>query len=110
MASEADNRQSRSQEPQEQCFKEQLDRAAIESRQGSRERQKPNPIIDKITEYIPAAAKILGGPQQQQPAEAAPKPPGPPERPDHDHKIEDFVRDQHRSKNDKGLLVTSGND
>lgn len=65
-----------------------------------------------MTQYIPAAGKILGRAQD----EATPPPPppqqatsskvpGPPERPDHDVQIEEFVRDQHRSKAEDGTLL-----
>jgi hypothetical protein len=59
-----------------------------------------------VVEYVPAAAPILGvqtekdKEQHQQQSDV----PGPPERPDHDPSIEEFVRDQHRSKGDDGLL------
>lgn len=55
-----------------------------------------------VTEYVPAAAKILGSSASEKPGEPEKQIPGPPERPHHDHKIEDFVRDQHRSRNEKG--------
>ncbi|KAF5021513.1 hypothetical protein F66182_6456 [Fusarium sp. NRRL 66182] len=91
---------------QEETFKDQLDRAATETRE--LENQKPNPIVEKITEYVPAAAKIL--PSGQSPPREEDKPPGPPERPHHDHKIEDFVRDQHRSQGVEGILGNAPND
>ncbi|RDA90052.1 hypothetical protein CP533_2384 [Ophiocordyceps camponoti-saundersi (nom. inval.)] len=81
-------------------FKEQLDRQATQERAP----QPPNTLAAKITEYIPAAAKVLGDQQQQQQEveEEAAAPTkaqsGPPNRPVHDDKIEEFVRDQHRSK------------
>jgi hypothetical protein len=58
-----------------------------------------------VVEYVPAAAKVLGvnkEPQQETRVEV----PGPPNRPDHDAEIEEFVRDQHRSKTDDGTLIT----
>lgn len=61
-----------------------------------------------VTEYVPAAAKIL--PARQSPPKEEDKPPGPPERPHHDDKIEDFVRDQHRSQGVDGILGDSPND
>ncbi|KAH7249925.1 uncharacterized protein BKA55DRAFT_539499 [Fusarium redolens] len=91
---------------QDESFKEQLDKAADNTRE--LENQKPNPVIEKITEYVPAAAKIL--PARQSPPKEEDKPPGPPERPHHDDKIEDFVRDQHRSQGVDGILGESPND
>ncbi|KAF5659720.1 hypothetical protein FCIRC_12398 [Fusarium circinatum] len=71
---------------QDESFKKQLDKAAESTRE--LENQKPNPVVEKITEYVPAAAKIL--PARQNPPKEEDKPPGPPERPHHDDKIEDF--------------------
>lgn len=60
-----------------------------------------------VTEYIPAAASVLGtNKQETDNSSKQTEVPGPPERPDHDHKIEDFVRDQHRSLTDDGVLNT----
>ncbi|KAM5345037.1 hypothetical protein ACJ41O_010899 [Fusarium nematophilum] len=87
----------------QETFKEQLDQAAQDTRDA--ETQKPNPIVEKITEYVPAAAKVLPG--KQSPDHEEQKPDGPPERPDHDDKIEEFVRDQHRSKGTDGILGPS---
>lgn len=65
--------------------------------------------VGKVTEYIPAASKILGGSKQtEQETNKSEDVSGPPNRPDHDHKIEDFVRDQHRSKTEDGVLNTGG--
>ncbi|CEI69069.1 hypothetical protein FVEN_g4164 [Fusarium venenatum] len=89
-----------------ETFKTQLDKAADNTRE--MENQKPNPIVEKITEYIPAAAKVL--PTGQSPPKEEDKPPGPPERPHHDHKIEDFVRDQHRSQGIESVLGHASND
>ena len=58
-----------------------------------------------VTEYVPAASKVLGGSKESEPhISTSENIPGPPNRPDHDHKIEDFVRDQHRSKTKDGTL------
>ncbi|KAI5461491.1 hypothetical protein BGZ63DRAFT_236922 [Mariannaea sp. PMI_226] len=81
-------------------FKEQLDQAAQESRSSS---TNTNPIIEKITEYIPAAAKVLGGESDANTKNES-KIPGPPVRPDHDNKIEEFVRDQHRNNGKEDIL------
>ncbi|RCI07732.1 hypothetical protein L249_5764 [Ophiocordyceps polyrhachis-furcata BCC 54312] len=81
----------------DESFKEQLDRQATQERGAP---QAPDTVTAKITEYIPAAAKLFGNQQQEQEQAAAPAKAlsGPPNRPTHDDKIEDFVRDQHRSK------------
>ncbi|KAF4494715.1 hypothetical protein FAGAP_9126 [Fusarium agapanthi] len=91
---------------QDESFKKQLDKAAESTRE--LENRKPNPVVEKITEYVPAAAKIL--PARQSPPKEEDKPPGPPERPHHDDKIEDFVRDQHRSQDVDGILGDSPKD
>ncbi|QPG97162.1 hypothetical protein C2857_005889 [Epichloe festucae Fl1] len=79
--------------PAQNTFKDQLDKAAIEQREREQS-SKRNPIVEKITQVIPAASKVLG-PKEHHKQEA--HPPGPPERPDHDPSIETFVRDQHKS-------------
>ncbi|KAH7152097.1 hypothetical protein B0J13DRAFT_605158 [Dactylonectria estremocensis] len=88
---------------QNETFKDQLDKAAAE-RRANLGNQKPNPIVEKITEYIPAATKILGSQQSDPKESGTSNVPGPPERPDHDDIIEGFVREQHRSNGDDGLL------
>ncbi|KAH6987800.1 hypothetical protein BKA56DRAFT_669403 [Ilyonectria sp. MPI-CAGE-AT-0026] len=87
---------------QQETFKEQLDQAAEEAR--SKANEKPNPIVEKITEYVPAAAKILGSHRSDPNTLNKPELPGPPERPHHDDKIEGFVREQHGSQGKDGLL------
>lgn len=62
-----------------------------------------------VTEYVPAASKILGSSKQPEEGTKSEDIPGPPERPHHDHKIEDFVRDQHRSKVEDGSIKLDGN-
>ncbi|KAH6686261.1 hypothetical protein F5X68DRAFT_240555 [Plectosphaerella plurivora] len=96
----------------EMSFKEKLDKAADEARQPSDDGENDSfmkPIIEKVTEYIPAATSILGDPkkeeEERQAAITKPTPGGPPERPIHDHNIEQFVKDQHRSKGEDGKLV-----
>ncbi|KFH46906.1 hypothetical protein ACRE_022490 [Hapsidospora chrysogenum ATCC 11550] len=97
-------------QPQE-TFKQQLDRAAEDGRTGADSQHSSRPIVDKITEYVPGASKVLGGgwpiPSETDTSHnKSGEVPGPPERPDHDPKIEEFVRDQHRSKADDGGGVT----
>ncbi|OTA99200.1 hypothetical protein M426DRAFT_325344 [Hypoxylon sp. CI-4A] len=88
------------QSQEKASFKDKLDQAAENARQpdSKQETHQPN-LAEKVVEYIPAAAKIIGTGNQQQ-SEPAPSQPvsGPPDRPHHDGHIEEFVRDQHRSK------------
>ncbi|KAK7910946.1 hypothetical protein PG985_013427 [Apiospora marii] len=86
-------------------YKEILDKKAFEARNPNAGQQEPTlleKVTDTVTEYIPAAAKVLG--TEKKAEEKSPEPetnPGPPERPHHDVNIEEFVREQHRSKKGK---------
>lgn len=56
-----------------------------------------------VAEYVPAVASMILPQESRSSSNTPPStetatPPGPPNRPEHDDKIEDFVRDQHRSK------------
>ncbi|VUC24241.1 unnamed protein product [Clonostachys rosea] len=95
-----------SDEFQDKSFKEQLDHVAAERRREEQQGNNTNPIVEKITELIPAASKILGnGSKDTDTSKKAEQDvPGPPHRPDHDDKIEGFIRDQHRSKTEDGEL------
>ncbi|CAI0655552.1 hypothetical protein K4K61_007526 [Colletotrichum sp. SAR11_59] len=82
----------------EMSFKEQLDQAAHDAREPD-EPPKQNPIIEK------AAAKILGNPPEEKEEKISrPGIPGPPERPYNDAQVEEFIRQQHRSKGEDGML------
>ncbi|KZL69374.1 hypothetical protein CT0861_00012 [Colletotrichum tofieldiae] len=98
----------------ELSFKQKLDQAAHDARKPDEE-PKQNPIIEKgmshqrstkkVTQYIPAASKILGNPQEERDEKVSrPGIPGPPERPYDDVQVEEFIRQQHRSKGEDGLL------
>ncbi|KXH66424.1 hypothetical protein CSAL01_01836 [Colletotrichum salicis] len=97
----------------ELSFKQKLDQAAHDARK-SEEEPKQNPIVEKahqghstkkVTQYIPAAAKILGNPQEEKEEKISrPGIPGPPERPYDDVQVEEFIRQQHRSKGEDGIL------
>ncbi|UQC82524.1 uncharacterized protein CLUP02_08012 [Colletotrichum lupini] len=111
----------------ELSFKQKLDQAAHDARK-SEEEPKQNPIVEKAvpitstiskhnphhpaqpssvlaTSYIPAAAKILGNPQEEKEEKISrPGIPGPPERPYDDVQVEEFIRQQHRSKGEDGIL------
>ncbi|GAO16839.1 hypothetical protein UVI_02011630 [Ustilaginoidea virens] len=108
-------------------LKPQLDQAAVDQREREHT-PKPNPVVQKstailtiwahpsdvatnsvpVTECFPPASKMLG-PKDDKAHEQA-HPPGPPDRPEHDAKIERFVRDQHRSKQPGGDLVEVAQD
>ncbi|EQL01561.1 hypothetical protein OCS_02723 [Ophiocordyceps sinensis CO18] len=111
MASES-NKSSKVDEARQESFKDQLDHVALQKKQDGQERQSST-LVEKIsvspsvTEYMPAASKILGGskPEQQPQETAQSEVPGPPHRPDHDDKIEEFVRDQHRSGREMGVPI-----
>ncbi|KAK8067126.1 hypothetical protein PG997_013873 [Apiospora hydei] len=80
-------------------YKEILDKKAFEARHPDAGKEEPT-LLEKVTEYIPAVAKVLGT-EKKEAEEKSPEPehtPGPPERPHHDVNIEEFVREQHRSK------------
>ncbi|OHE95443.1 hypothetical protein CORC01_09315 [Colletotrichum orchidophilum] len=82
----------------ELSFKQKLDQAAHDARK-SEEDPKQNPIVEK------AAAKILGNPQEEKEEKISrPGIPGPPERPYNDAQVEEFIRQQHRSKGEDGIL------
>ncbi|KAF5524502.1 hypothetical protein CGCA056_v004678 [Colletotrichum aenigma] len=82
----------------EMSFKEQLDQAAHDAREPD-EPPKQNPIIEK------AAAKILSNPPEEKEEKISrPGIPGPPERPYNDAQVEEFIRQQHRSKGEGGML------
>ncbi|KAK1980017.1 hypothetical protein LZ30DRAFT_751007 [Colletotrichum cereale] len=88
----------------ELSFKQKLDQAAHDARKPDDE-PKRNPIIEKVTQYIPAAINILGNPQEEREDKVSrPGIPGPPERPCDDAQVEEFIRQQHRSKGENGLL------
>ena len=58
-----------------------------------------------MTQYIPAVGTILGS-QNELEGEQSPantNPPGPPDRPAHDTQVEEFIRDQHHSKEVVGI-------
>jgi hypothetical protein len=60
-----------------------------------------------VSQYAPAVGKVLGTDQKRDKTtrEETTKVPGPPERPHHDTQIEEFIKDQHSSKQDDGKLV-----
>ncbi|KAK1778364.1 hypothetical protein QBC45DRAFT_164689 [Copromyces sp. CBS 386.78] len=88
-------------------YKPQLDEIAEQKWKGPEEQPQQSGIVDKISEYVPASVseKIgLGKKQQQKPEQQEAEEPKedfsavPPHRPHHDEQIQEFLRDQHRSK------------
>lgn len=71
-------------------------------------------VAETVTDYIPAAAKILGTETKEEREERERKVAaerqavevgGPPERPHHDEQIEEFLKEQHKSmKGQNGKL------
>lgn len=60
-----------------------------------------------VADYVPAVGHLLGKTDEEQAKkEQVPSRdvPGPPERPAHDTQIQEFVRDQHRSKDIHGVM------
>ncbi|KAI1076331.1 hypothetical protein F5B20DRAFT_333469 [Whalleya microplaca] len=90
----------------EMSFKAQLDQAARDARNLNDRGTGQSSLANKITEYLPAATNLLGTGSQKKPEERSSRYiPGPPDRPHHDEHIEEFVRDQHRSRRQDGSLV-----
>ncbi|KAL7937179.1 hypothetical protein V8C35DRAFT_294973 [Trichoderma chlorosporum] len=92
-------------EPAPPTFKEQLDKEA-ESRahpEESEEHSVVKTVVDKISHMIPAVAPIIGGSNPDGTVENKEPPAGPPNRPENDVQIEEFVREQHRSNNPEVL-------
>ncbi|KAK3377782.1 hypothetical protein B0H63DRAFT_225681 [Podospora didyma] len=87
-----------------ESYKAKLDKAAagvkdkVTSHDNEQGGSTASTIVDKVSQYIPAVGRALGH-EEPKPAlapQAATS--GPPNRPEHDTQIEEFVRDQHRSK------------
>ncbi|KAJ4863891.1 hypothetical protein T069G_00421 [Trichoderma breve] len=102
-----DNNSSIPEAPPPPTFKEQLDQEAIDSRvhqHESEEHSTVKDIVDKISHAIPAVAPLIGGSNPEHKEEEHKEvPPGPPNRPEHDTQIEEFVREQHRSNGIENL-------
>ncbi|CRK35587.1 hypothetical protein BN1708_001233 [Verticillium longisporum] len=91
-------------------YKDKLDQKAFEARQPEEANDGVmHPIIEKgpVVEYVPVAAKVLGDPKAERKDKddkVNENPPGPPERPLDDDKIEGFLRGQHKSKGEDGVF------
>ncbi|KAI1861240.1 uncharacterized protein JN550_011062 [Neoarthrinium moseri] len=91
-------------------FKEQLDHKARVARDPNYGKEEPQPtLLEKVTEYVPQVGNILGTGAQKKEDEGRKVPesiPGPPHRPDHDLQVEEFLKEQHRSKKgENGQIV-----
>lgn len=112
-------------------YKEQLDEAAIKvksAESGNNEGGVIGQVVEKgktrlfqswgsvglihlwprhaVSQYVPAVGKVLGSNEKEdESSREETKIPGPPERPHHDTQIEEFIKDQHRSKTDDGKLA-----
>lgn len=113
-------------------YKEQLDQAAIkvkDPQSGANEGGVIGQVVEKgknrpfpipgvrtrligvwprhpVSQYVPAVAKVLGTDEKEdKSSREETKISGPPERPHHDTQIEEFIKDQHRSKTDDGELT-----
>ncbi|KAJ2904017.1 hypothetical protein MKZ38_008949 [Zalerion maritima] len=87
-------------------YKERLDEKAKSNKNPDDGKKEPS-VIEKVAEKIPCAPSLLRGKKDDEKEKQQPKReelPGPPDRPHHDEQIEEFVRDQHRSKNKGGVL------
>lgn len=65
-------------------------------------------LTEKVSQYLPAAVGNALGRRSKEaspPSQTESKVPGPPDRPHHDTQIEEFVRDQHRSRKGDGMPV-----
>ncbi|KAK4044774.1 hypothetical protein C8A01DRAFT_42393 [Parachaetomium inaequale] len=84
-------------------YKAKLDEAADRVKSPPQEEQSTG-ILDKVSQYVPTVGRMLGN---QETDERAPSPaknaPGPPDRPMNDTQIEEFIKDQHRSKRVVGI-------
>ncbi|KAK4066957.1 uncharacterized protein Triagg1_7957 [Trichoderma aggressivum f. europaeum] len=102
-----DNNNNLPEAPPPPTFKEQLDKEAIDSRVHQHESEGNSTVkavVDKISHAIPAVAPLIGGSNPDNKVEENKEvPPGPPNRPEHDTQIEEFVRDQHRSNGIENL-------
>ncbi|GAP89066.1 hypothetical protein SAMD00023353_0902830 [Rosellinia necatrix] len=92
--------------PEQTTFKDRLDQAAREARQATGNGRSDTPgLMQKVAEHVPPVSKLSGlvkGSQGQHENTAPKNLPGPPNRPEHDDQIAEFVREQHRSKRSDG--------
>ncbi|KAE9366142.1 hypothetical protein N431DRAFT_549121 [Stipitochalara longipes BDJ] len=65
--------------------------------------EKEESYVDKVRSYIPVVSKMQQQTSEQEEAENAAKHEGPPDRPDHDVQVEQFLRKQYHSKSGDGM-------
>ncbi|KAH6840909.1 hypothetical protein B0I37DRAFT_226955 [Chaetomium sp. MPI-CAGE-AT-0009] len=85
-------------------LKAKLDEAADREKSHPQEQQRCG-IVDKVSQYVPTVGRMLGTQEQDPGREPSPAKnvSGPPNRPENDAQIEEFLRDQHRSKKIVGI-------
>ncbi|KXX78077.1 hypothetical protein MMYC01_204212 [Madurella mycetomatis] len=90
-------------------YKAKLDEIASKAKNPPAENEGTG-LVDKISQYVPAVGKVLGGEANEPESSAAKTDPSvPPQRPEHDTQIEEFLRDQHRSHEVVGANETGSN-
>ncbi|KAK1770464.1 hypothetical protein QBC33DRAFT_528096 [Phialemonium atrogriseum] len=80
-------------------YKAQLDAAAERVNDPDSGRNGNGGVLERVSHYVPAIGRMLGNEDEPPPAKPAAEVPGPPQRPEHDPQIQEFVRAQHMSKN-----------
>ncbi|EAQ85976.1 predicted protein [Chaetomium globosum CBS 148.51] len=96
--------EERSKKPGRPDYKAKLDEAADREKSPSQQQQSTG-VIEKVSQYVPTVGRILGAREPDPGREPSPEKnvPGPPNRPENDAQIEEFLRDQHRSKKVVGI-------
>ncbi|KAH6626901.1 hypothetical protein B0J18DRAFT_464877 [Chaetomium sp. MPI-SDFR-AT-0129] len=93
-------------------YKAQLDEIAEREKgiqQDQTQAQEPSGasgVINEVSQYVPAAVGKVLGSQDKPESNKSPPPkdvPGPPDRPANDTQIEEFLKDQHRSRKIVGI-------
>lgn len=115
------------EQEQTKTYKEQLDEAAVKATTSQGDNANQDGVVNKVvekgenlkclcdekstdfglqqvSEYVPAVGKVLGQENKDTPPETESKVPGPPELPHHATQVEEFVRDQHRSRIEDGKV------
>ncbi|TVY36329.1 hypothetical protein LOCC1_G007916 [Lachnellula occidentalis] len=67
-------------------------------------------LVEKVCSYIPGVSTLQQAAFEQGPPKEENKDSGPPNRPDHDVQVEEFLRKQYRSKSGDGMPDLDKND
>ncbi|KAK3296990.1 uncharacterized protein B0H64DRAFT_115206 [Chaetomium fimeti] len=96
--------EKRSKKPGRPDYKAKLDEAADQEKNPPQEQQQGG-LVNKVSQYVPTVGRMLGAQEQDPGREPSPAKnvPGPPNRPENDAQIEEFLRDQHSSKKIVGI-------